>query len=612
MQFTIPDQALVSGGFVAQSRAIAITTNIPANVNVVYTGGYYSVGDQGGASYKRVNAAPAHIGYFQSADGSYWEIFGSSISPRQLGAKGDDVTDDILALNASIFLSDYTTYWDAGTYRFSGSIICPVYKKVIGSGRDCILKPTNTAAFTANYMFMYNSTDGVNWTVAFPLFPVGGIQNVWFNNIGLNANNKAIFSAGGVLHQDLMFSDCNQSIVTYGGYDDNVNIIRCFTNNPSSANYAIDVRLLGDNLYIQGCFFNYGASTFNNHIKVDSSQGGSIKNIIQGNIYLKSCDSVTIEELHLERGYLTIEASNAIVTKSYFWPQATTPSIDVVGGGQRTIVKLSDLTFAYDVEYSSASFFGYDVRITSGASININNCKRRTLVSGNIAIIHDAGIFVCKSDNTSITNWNNFSNKLSVNGSILANYFVPLNLNYYGPDGGANIFSSVQASNKAWLKPTGTQYYRAAQMLSAPNLAGKLDSNGERSFAATLGANGGSLLVISLSNDCFIRVYRGTVSGSYDYYVDVPVMNSSLYYDNGECLNGYPWIARAAGPADTLFDATYITVQTSNNITKSTGSSPAQGTWLKGDLFYRVNPVGAGTYGAVCTVAGSPGTWVNF
>lgn len=69
----------------ADSRATAQVTTFDASVNVLVTGGYQAAGDNGGALYKRVGAAPSHAGKFQSADGAWWEITGREIRPEMVG-----------------------------------------------------------------------------------------------------------------------------------------------------------------------------------------------------------------------------------------------------------------------------------------------------------------------------------------------------------------------------------------------------------------------------------------------------------------------------------------------------------------------------------------------
>lgn len=49
-----------------------------------------------------------------------------------------------------------------------------------------------------------------------------------------------------------------------------------------------------------------------------------------------------------------------------------------------------------------------------------------------------------------------------------------------------------------------------------------------------------------------IRLYRGTTSGSYDFYVDVPIIDAGILVDNGSDVAGYPWIARTPGAVDPV------------------------------------------------------------
>jgi hypothetical protein len=78
------------------------TIAVPADVLVVRTEGYSGAGDGGGALYKRVSAAPAHRGWFRSADGGLWELTANSPSILTFGAVGDGRLDDRVAIQAAI------------------------------------------------------------------------------------------------------------------------------------------------------------------------------------------------------------------------------------------------------------------------------------------------------------------------------------------------------------------------------------------------------------------------------------------------------------------------------------------------------------------------------
>ncbi|MEM1344127.1 MAG: glycosyl hydrolase family 28-related protein, partial [Pseudomonadota bacterium] len=81
------------------TRAAITSENVPAAVTAFRTTGYTSAGDGGGALYLRVGAEPAHAGKVQSGDGAWWELQPDPyLNARQIGAQGDDTTDDTLAI----------------------------------------------------------------------------------------------------------------------------------------------------------------------------------------------------------------------------------------------------------------------------------------------------------------------------------------------------------------------------------------------------------------------------------------------------------------------------------------------------------------------------------
>lgn len=79
------------------TRTAAQAAFILAPQSYIRTAGYTTAGDGGGALYTR-----AASGQLKTADGQWWEIAQSSVTPEMFGAKGNGTTDDTAAINAAI------------------------------------------------------------------------------------------------------------------------------------------------------------------------------------------------------------------------------------------------------------------------------------------------------------------------------------------------------------------------------------------------------------------------------------------------------------------------------------------------------------------------------
>lgn len=114
------------------TRTTAIAESFSSNVQFVETSGYSSVGDGGGALYKRVSSEPSHSGKFQSADGSWWEMVSDIPNVRQFGAGigGDDVSAFQNAVNfigsnqpAKILIPQGSYLGDLSSISLGGRVI---------------------------------------------------------------------------------------------------------------------------------------------------------------------------------------------------------------------------------------------------------------------------------------------------------------------------------------------------------------------------------------------------------------------------------------------------------------------------------------------------------
>ncbi|CFQ47838.1 phage tailspike protein [Yersinia aleksiciae] len=141
-QFYFPNLSPPTAGDRFGSVADVQAANIPSSTKYINVDGYYSAGDGGAANYKQVASEPTHAGKIQSADGNWWEITETSISPEQLGAKGDGVTEDGLAYKNTIAVGRGVSFTAGRTYLINGVTGIPVKGQII-KGNGGILKKTD-------------------------------------------------------------------------------------------------------------------------------------------------------------------------------------------------------------------------------------------------------------------------------------------------------------------------------------------------------------------------------------------------------------------------------------------------------------------------------------
>ncbi|GAA0768928.1 glycosyl hydrolase family 28-related protein [Brevundimonas olei] len=110
--------AAFTGAVDVSTREIAQLAHIPSTIKAVRTSGYSIPGDLGAALYRRISSEPPHAGKFQSADGSWWELSESVVTPQMLGARGDGIADDWQAIqNALTCGAGRSVYIPAGIYK---------------------------------------------------------------------------------------------------------------------------------------------------------------------------------------------------------------------------------------------------------------------------------------------------------------------------------------------------------------------------------------------------------------------------------------------------------------------------------------------------------------
>lgn len=126
------------------TRASITTTNVPAPVLFIRTAGYTTVGDGGGALYKRISTpVPVQAWHVQSQDGAWWQLAEKIINPLMFGALGNDAADDTAALVAWIAATAAlggSAHLPTGTYRISAGLSITAGMKIYGDGFWSIIR----------------------------------------------------------------------------------------------------------------------------------------------------------------------------------------------------------------------------------------------------------------------------------------------------------------------------------------------------------------------------------------------------------------------------------------------------------------------------------------
>lgn len=180
--------AVGTGEAIFDTIGVAKLASIPASVTVITTRGFYSPGDGGGATYRRVNTANTDAYFaFRSADrlkadgstdavnGGYWEyvLIGNKLNIRQLGAQANYVSknnrgrDNYPILLAAMNYQPVAGYGgpdihlDIGVYYCSQTLEPHNQFKLLGAGmrgnggatgfaRTWIMMPLNTKNMQIN------------------------------------------------------------------------------------------------------------------------------------------------------------------------------------------------------------------------------------------------------------------------------------------------------------------------------------------------------------------------------------------------------------------------------------------------------------------------------
>ncbi len=366
--------------------------------------------------------------------------------------------------------------------------------------------------------------------------------------------------------------------------------------NPGNARYGIDwlrTDAGADTAEIERCqsnvmgALNSGTAKRCRFIGLRGFTSAKVRGIINGDVYFYQSNGV-VEDCYFEHGVVSNMQSDMVVRSCHFWMRSevtcgtdvgavplqflATPS-GVAGASQvPSSLSLRDCAWNYDAVGSGSApgtvigLGGYTLtnpNFSIGTNVfgtmTVENCWRAAPYSNGRGWYQRLGITCGRADFDNYSHFASVSSRFTGSAAGGDRWHIEAKR-------GATLLTSATTANGlesasfdtgfkgSFKAATATYYYRVAILQDKIRRIGILGGL-EVSQAATNGATGAISLRLGfdIPGGGFIaRVYRGTTSGSYDRYVDVPVIEAGWLYDSGVDIGGYPWITRTAGAADAV------------------------------------------------------------
>lgn len=562
------------------------------------------------------------VGFMNPDNTVYLLAPGEVFSPDLTAAEKSGTAD---ATNSLMDAASKINEAGRGTFIIDGTLICtksiklPVECNIIMTpGSEILTRPnlvTGANDFTANTVFLVNCSNGTNWDVPYP--------NIRGQAIGINIDNSAnpalvvgaIKVGCGMDIKNIRSTHTIFNVRTAGTYLDLVRIDGSMLSEQQGTDYAIELSNLGDGIQIKSSHaYIAGGATVPRNIKLNACQGAVIESTIGGDMYFNQCRAVKFQGGHHETGTITVDGSDVTIDDLLTWV-GTTPSILCTSnaGGERRSLVIRNWDNLFRRNNTAITPTNFDLQVGTGCNVVVENCSRVFGTTANAYQSEKFGIFVANSAGSALTAWNNYAYAYSRRGEIDSRQLVSSAAHVNPGSGTVALFNSTTTTNSCTFQAASATYYYQAQLIyDATRRLGEPSTSPEHSVAVTNGGVCPHFVVgpgmASRTQNCFVRLYRGTVSNSYDFYVDLPLIAMREITDRGDVCSGRPWIARTAATTATIFSTVDLAVKGSLVDATMATIPPTIGTWTVGDKCYNSAPAAGGFIGCVCTTAGTPGT----
>ena len=538
------------------------------------------------------------------------------INIKLYGAKGDGVTDDIQVFKNAI---DHLKTLNGGKIYVplsSGSVYCISETLVLtdkieiefqtGYNSQIALKPIAGGNYINNYMILINSWDGVESASASP------VGNKYYKGIqfyNLNGEEQIVEGLKGIfcsqehcIFKDITSYGLNNTIVfNEKAYLDNEQIRNCYFY--YSKDYPIVKVGQGDGLTIENCKVYGELNGLKDKgwrlAKVDKTYNLTVSNCINGTIEILN-STFNILNSHLEMGNIIINNSKGSVRDFIIFHSSYndyTP-IEILSGSD-VLLSNGEICITPIKHNNDWNKVPYEINAECN-NLKIENVFKTVIIDE--ATKSKCGIKINSSNTYLRDDFNYNSSQLSSSCTINQNMIKD---KIHTSNGEINkndvITVTVNPNNPyAWNKAEGTYYYLAMYLHGGVNprmiTCELLEKNPDLSTRA---------LSITpkneyLHNNTVLRLFRGTKSGIYTEYVDIPLvgMTDKTYQiiDTGSHCMGYGWNSGTFSYTALIEDVNVIESlefycgYTGNHRVGYASGQPTKGTWFNGDIIFNTTP----------------------
>lgn len=606
---------------------ISVNTTIPANVHLlVLRGGQFSIAD--GVTLT-ING-PFEAGPYRvfAWTGSGKVVFGDGALdwalPEWWGAKGDNSTDCSAALQAA-----FNAWWRVrlgkGTYLWTST--SPLYLNSTSGGQYFLqgqgvevtyLKFPNIGA--SAYCIKVNEDAAGSKVRNFPTLWRLHLMDMRIYGNTTNYPNLLKIRETSVRLENLILADFTDGVVT-ADYCDNMVVRNVKWADGPPAGFLLRQGGNGDGWVVEGVFVDNYMPGYVGHqrgVFIGSYVTCHVfRNIVGGRFEFGQSHDILIENWHCENnGDLSVFTSTGgtiTVRRSFIWNNRNAVPVVINDGSYKnTRLVLEDVTFH--------SYFSALIARTS--DIHIQNINGQGLLELRNVISmpyynwpsEPLGI-VITSDNTG----------LNTELAKIKHKRLFTNCRLYLRDGtwriepleGLPRYHTLSNPGFIWIGgvslyisnlSAGTYYYKVAYYYDdGIHTAASAEGNATVTAGQCVGMRP------SFKPYTVLRIWRGTQSGVYDRYVDIPMAKAGegYVYDQGDFVNGFVWITTNV-PTPPTANTTMEGIEHPNGKREfwaSAAPTSAEFTGVQGDRVWNTAPAAGGTPGWVCVTAGSPGTW---